>query len=505
MRTRNSKRTVESVYEDESSDSSDDESFVLPEPDDRKNETMKPLVEGCEGELKIVSKVVEDTLPNICEILKSKIHLKDKAKILELFEVYIMAEPYTEARVDLKNKINSMVKRGDRERAALDEISKASMHKMTSMRKKLKISALSYKYSILSLNTTIENISAIYRKYREYKDIEDTTDEKAKLERWIKSAIELPFDNVKESKHGCKLSSFLKRVSTLMDETIFGMKHVKEQILVFLNSRLLMPNMKGCSLALVGPPGVGKTTLSRSLAHFLDWPFAQISFGGMKDSEFLRGYDLAYVGSHPGEVSRCMSSLKHKNGIIFFDEYDKVSDSESMTSTLLHITDPEQNSEFKDNYFSDIKIDLSCIWFIYSMNKIPEDAALRDRLYTIEVPGYNTSEKVKILTDFVVPKILANIGLKPGDILIDETVATMIVNRYSPDNEGVRGIESVMKETINKVRFLVSNGGDMEGFSNISFNYPKILTYPVTINEDLFDSLKLRKKDKDVSLSFMYT
>ena len=161
------------------------------------------------------------------------------------------------------------------------------------------------------------------------------------------------------------------------------MADIKEQILLFINSKLLNPDMKGCCLGLIGPPGTGKTSIARIIAEVLDYPFEQISFGGVTNTEFIKGHDFTYIGSQPGIIAKSLTRMKYKNGILFFDEYEKISANKDIVSTLLHITDPSQNNTFRDQYLSDITIDLSSIWFIYSMNEFPEDSALKDRIYSI--------------------------------------------------------------------------------------------------------------------------
>ena len=115
----------------------------------------------------------------------------------------------------------------------------------------------------------------------------------------------------------------LKQVAQKLDEELYGMHSVKEQILTFINTRLVNPHVRGCSLGLIGPPGVGKTTIARLLASVMDTPFSQMSFGGVRDADFLKGHDFCYVGSRPGEIVRCLSAMKYKNGILFMDEFEK--------------------------------------------------------------------------------------------------------------------------------------------------------------------------------------
>ena len=148
------------------------------------------------------------------------------------------------------------------------------------------------------------------------------------------------------------------------------------------------------------------TAIAKALSECLKIPFAQMSFGGVNNSEFLIGHDYTYIGSRPGELSRCMIRMGAKNGIIFLDEFDKASDKKDVMSALLHITDFSQNSEYRDNYFPELTQDLSKIWFIYSMNELPSDPAMLDRLEIIKVDEYNFQERETICREYLFSKYL---------------------------------------------------------------------------------------------------
>ena len=170
------------------------------------------------------------------------------------------------------------------------------------------------------------------------------------------------------------------------------------------------PNMKKTNLGLIGPPGVGKTSIARLISEIMDWGFEQISFGGIDRSDFLKGHEYTYVGAQPGAIVKALQKMGHKNGILFLDELEKISKKPDITAALLHLVDQTQNSEFKDNYLGDISIDLSKIWFIGSMNNIPTDSAFADRWWIIRVNGYRDSEKKEIIKSYLLPKALKNMN-----------------------------------------------------------------------------------------------
>ena len=156
----------------------------------------------------------------------------------------------------------------------------------------------------------------------------------------------------------------------------------------------------------------------------------------------LKGHDYTYIGSKPGEIAQCMIRMQRKNGIIFFDEFEKINDNQNVVNAMLHITDTTQNSDFKDNFFGDLRIDLSNVWFICSMNEKPNDKALSDRIFYIEVKGYSKKDKVKIVEKYTLPNVLKNVGLNEKDIEIPQEMIEKIIDKVSNSEEGVRRFKS---------------------------------------------------------------
>ena len=467
-------------------------------------EELKEEDEEAYNNFVLVREEIEKNLPDIKDILKSKIKLKDKAKIVELYELYMSTPPVSEEHLDLKYRINAILKKckldfKESENYSEDEL---KLLKEKSRDYKQHSSVLLLKHKILNLKTSRENIQSIYKKYLLYKEMERTEDnDRTKMKQWLSNVVKLPFDSTKQIAND-NISSILQNAIQLLDKELYGMKSVKEQILIFLNSKLRNPDMKGCSLALLGPPGVGKTTIALYIAQILNWPFQQIAFGGVNSNDFLKGHDYTYVGSQPGVIAKSLMKMKYKNGILFFDEYEKISDKKDIVSSLLHITDSQQNHDFKDNYFSEIQIDLSSLWFIYSMNSAPVDRALRDRLYIIDVPGYSMDDKRHIITSYTLPKMLKNVGLKEEDMKFTDNTCKYFLDTIDRGEPGIRNIEKSLKDLINKINFVHDNKQNAS-FEFMSFDTKLDIIYPLTITNELIDNM-CKKKDINMSKSFMY-
>lgn len=198
------------------------------------------------------------------------------------------------------------------------------------------------------------------------------------------------------------------------------------------------------------------TAIAKSLSRCLNIPFAQLSFGGVTNPEFLLGHDYTYIGSRPGEISRSLSDMNAKNGILFFDEFDKASDRKEIMSTLLHITDFSQNNEFRDNYFPEICQDLSKVWFIYSMNELPTDPAMLDRLEIIHVDGYDLNEKKIIAKNYLLPKFTKELKIE-NEFIIEENALNKLINLCGLENSGVRTLERTLNLLMEKIYFFLNN------------------------------------------------
>jgi hypothetical protein len=199
------------------------------------------------------------------------------------------------------------------------------------------------------------------------------------------------------------------------------------------------------------------TRIAKCLAKCLDIPFAQVSFGGVTNPEFLTGHEYTYVGSRCGEISRCLTRMGSKNGILFCDEFSRCADKKDIMASLLHITDTSQNFEFRDNYFPELTQDLSKLWFVYSMNDLPEDQAMLDRLEIINVSPYSVQDRKKIAENYLIPKFMKDIGLKNENLEFTKEAIDRIVQKTGDGEKGVRDLERKINLVVEKSFFFISN------------------------------------------------
>lgn len=244
----------------------------------------------------------------------------------------------------------------------------------------------------------------------------------------------------------------LKNASKVLDEDHYGLEKVKERMLEHLAVLKLKDDMKSPILCLYGPPGVGKTSLGKSVARALGRKYVRISLGGLHDESEIRGHRKTYIGAMPGRIIQNIKKAKSSNPVFILDEIDKVSKHfyGDPASALLEVLDPEQNSEFHDNYV-EADYDLSKVMFIATANTLSTIApALRDRLEMIEVSGYLVEEKIEIAKRHLIPKQLENHGLKKKDISFSKEVIEMIVDGYTRES-GVRELDKKIAKVIRRI------------------------------------------------------
>jgi ATP-dependent Lon protease len=247
-----------------------------------------------------------------------------------------------------------------------------------------------------------------------------------------------------------KVSKNIKNAEEILDADHFGLEKVKERILEYLAVQLRVDKMKGPILCLVGPPGVGKTSLGKSLARATGRNFVRFSLGGVRDEAEIRGHRRTYIGSMPGKVIQSMKKAKSSNPLFMLDELDKMGSDfrGDPSSALLEVLDPEQNANFNDHYL-EVDYDLSDVMFVCTANTLRMPQPLLDRLEVIRIPGYTEDEKLEIAKRHLILKQLESHGVKPEEWSItDEALLDLV--RYYTREAGVRNFEREIANLIRK-------------------------------------------------------
>jgi ATP-dependent Lon protease len=256
--------------------------------------------------------------------------------------------------------------------------------------------------------------------------------------------------NVPWSKRS-KVRHDLKRAEKVLEADHYGLEEVKERILEYLAVQKRVKKIKGPVLCLVGPPGVGKTSLGESIARATNRKFIRMALGGVRDEAEIRGHRRTYIGSLPGKLIQKMAKAGVKNPLFLLDEIDKMGmdNRGDPASALLEVLDPEQNNTFNDHYL-EVDYDLSDVMFICTSNSMNIPGPLLDRMEVIRIPGYTEDEKVNIAQRYLIPKQMKNNGLKSGELSVDEQAIRDVI-RYYTREAGVRGLDREVAKLCRKV------------------------------------------------------
>ncbi len=271
--------------------------------------------------------------------------------------------------------------------------------------------------------------------------------------------VELPWQEATEDQLDIPL------VRQILDEDHYDLLKVKKRIVEYLAVRKLNPEKKGPILCLIGPPGVGKTSLGKSIARAMGREFWRVSLGGVRDEAEIRGHRRTYVGALPGRIIQGIRKVKVKNPVFMLDEIDKLGHDfrGDPASALLEVLDPEQNNTFSDHYL-EVAFDLSSVMFIATANMVDTiPPALRDRMEILELPGYTRNEKFHIARRYLIPRQLRENGIPDVNLEIPDETVYRIIDTYTRES-GVRNLERTIEGVCRSVAVRVAEGQDMNGF-----------------------------------------
>jgi ATP-dependent Lon protease len=287
------------------------------------------------------------------------------------------------------------------------------------------------------------------------------------VRNYLEWMVSLPWQ--KES----KVNTDINNAQTILDKDHFGLEKVKDRILEFLAVQSRIQKIKGPILCLVGPPGVGKTSLGKSIAKATGREFVRMSLGGVRDEAEIRGHRRTYIGSLPGKIMQMMKKAGTKNPLILLDEIDKLGSDYrgDPSSALLEALDPEQNNSFNDHYL-EVDYDLSNVMFVTTANTLNIPGPLLDRMEVIRISGYTEDEKTEIAKRYLIPKQIKDNGLKNSEWQIDDESIKSIIRFYTRES-GVRNLERELSKLTRKaVKEIVTNK-----HANIAINNSNIDTY----------------------------
>ena len=441
----------------------------------------------------------------LADNIASQLNLKmeDKQAILEIFEPgerlrtvlkHITREiEVLKVEKKLRTRVKEQMERSQKEYYLNEQLQ--AIQKELGEKDDFQKEVLELEQRASKVKWTKEAAEKITREIKKLKLMSPMSAEAGVIRNYIDWVIALPWQNYIEEKKN------IRTASTVLNEDHWGLEKVKERILEYLAVRTLVDKAKSPSpiLCFIGPPGVGKTSLAKSIARALGRPFARISLGGVQDEAEIRGHRRTYVGAMPGKIVQSLRKVKHGNPLFLLDEVDKISTSfrGDPSSALLEVLDPEQNNTFQDHYL-EVDYDLSPILFITTANSIHGiPRPLMDRMEMISIEGYTENEKLNIASKYLVPKQITKHGLKKYSPSFNKEILKEII-RYYTREAGVRELErqiaKVCRKLVKEIVFSESQKSKpSKKYMKYSVSMTKVKEY---LGEHKFRYGKVEKKNE---------
>lgn len=376
--------------------------------------------------------------------------IEEKQKILELSSINDKAEfllkTLNQENVNLEtenviqSKLEQQIKKSQRDYYLNEQIK--------IIQKELgdddKLDLANYEKKIANLKLSKEALEKVTAELKKLKIMNPMSSENGVIRNYLDHVLDMPWGKMSLAKID------IKKAAAILDRDHYGMEDVKTRILEYLSALERSNNLKGPILCLIGPPGVGKTSLVKSIAEATGRVYTKFSLGGVRDESEIRGHRRTYLGSMPGKLVTLLKKAKTDNPAMLLDEIDKMSKDfrGDPSSAMLEVLDPEQNSHFVDHYL-EIEYNLSNVLFVATANSYEIPRALLDRLEIIKVSGYLEEEKLAIAKNYLLPKILKNHGIKPKEILIEDSTLLDLIRHYTKES-GVRSLEREISSLVRK-------------------------------------------------------
>ncbi len=433
---------------------------------------MRNVLDQFEQYIKLSKKISQETFASVADIIEpgrladitsSHLPLKivQKQQILETFSVEDRLKQILTILSNEKEVLGLEKKIGQRVKKSMEKTQKEYYlrEQMKAIQKELgdregkegEIEELTEKITEALMPETVAEKA--FKELKRYEKMPASSAESSVIRNYIEWLTQIPWHEETEDLLD------IHRSEKILDEDHYGLEKVKERVLEYLAVQQLTNELKGPILCLAGPPGVGKTSLARSIARSLDRNFVRMSLGGVRDEAEIRGHRRTYVGSMPGRIIQGMKKASTINPVFLLDEIDKMANDfrGDPSSALLEVLDPEQNNTFSDHFIEE-PYDLSKVMFVTTANNIGGiPAPLRDRMEIIHIPGYTELEKLQIAQTYLLPKQVKDHGLTKGNLQVKEEAILKVV-RYYTREAGVRNLERQMATICRKAaKMIVSN------------------------------------------------